>query len=250
MKITAELRPKDQKNEFYVFNNNIEFTMNTVHLNKPVNIMVYSDNQILSNGDYVAPKPEIKITISDPDRSSSLISDTSVFSLSLNNNHVPYYINGKTNSILRVIDNDNMNSGNTGTVMFYPVFLNGQNKISLFYNSGTENSDTVSFDVFVSDELAVKDLYNYPNPMKSETSFIFNLAGSYVPEKFKIKIYTVSGKLIKQIESSVNLGNNKIPWDGKDDDGDIISNGTYLYKLVTEDESQTVTQTQKLVILR
>jgi len=250
MKIIAELRPKDQKNEFYVFNNNIEFTMNTVHLNKPVNIMVYSDNQILSSGDYVAPKPEIKITISDPDRSSSLISDTSVFSLSLNSNHVPYYINGKTNSILRVIDNDNINSGNTGTVMFYPVFLNGQNKISLFYNSGTENSDTVSFDVFVSDELAVKDLYNYPNPMKSETSFIFNLAGSYVPEKFKIKIYTVSGKLIKQIESSVNLGNNKIPWDGKDDDGDIISNGTYLYKLVTEDESQTVTQTQKLVILR
>ncbi len=86
--------------------------------------------------------------------------------------------------------------------------------------------------------------------MKDETSFIFNLSGSYAPENFKIKIYTVSGKLIKLIETSVNIGNNKISWDGKDNDGDIIANGTYLYKLVTEDETKTVTQTQKLVILR
>jgi len=250
MRIIAELRPKDQNNEFYVFNNNLEFTMNAVHLNKPVNISVFSDNQILSNGDFVAPKPEIKITVSDPDRLLSLVSDTAAFSLKLNNNYVPYFINGNTNSILRVIENDNMNSGNSNTVMFYPSFLNGKNTLSIFYSAGTDNSDTVSFDVYVSDELAVKDLYNYPNPMKNETSFIFNLAGSYVPDKFKIKIYTVSGKLIKQIESTVNIGNNKIAWDGKDDDGDIISNGTYLYKLVTEDESQTVTQTQKLVILR
>jgi flagellar hook assembly protein FlgD len=86
--------------------------------------------------------------------------------------------------------------------------------------------------------------------MNTETSFIFNLTGSYVPSKFKIKIYTVSGKLIKQIETAVNIGNNQIPWDGRDDDGDLIANGTYLYKLITEDDSQAATQVQKLVVLR
>ena len=53
--------------------------------------------------------------------------------------------------------------------------------------------------------------------MKNETNFIFNLTGSVVPDKFKIKIYTISGRLIKTIEVPVTIGNNNIPWDGRDD---------------------------------
>jgi hypothetical protein len=250
LNMIVELKPKGQYGEFQTFNNNVTFVMNSVHLYRPVNVQVYSDNQLLNNGDFVTRKPEIKISVSDPEFSSSLFSDTAKLALKLNNIYVPYFIGGKINSLFKVIDNDNSKSGESNTLIFYPELSNGQNNLTISYGSADNNSDTISYDVFVSDELAVKDLYNYPNPMKNETSFIFNLSGSYAPENFKIKIYTVSGKLIKQIDASVNIGNNKIPWDGRDDDGDIISNGTYLYKLVTDDESKTVTQTQKLVVLK
>lgn len=250
MNIIVELKPIGQFSEFYTYNNNVSYTMSNVRLYRPVSIQLYSDNQLLNNGDFVTRKPEIKISVSDPDFTSSLISDTTKLSLKLNNRYVPYFISGKINTEFKVIDKEKTNSGENNSLIFYPELSTGQNNLTVSYGSEGDNSDTISYDVFVSDELAVKDLYNYPNPMKEETSFIFNLAGSIVPENFKIKIYTVSGKLIKQIQASVNIGNNKIPWDGKDDDGDFIANGTYLYKLVTEDDSKTITQTQKLVVLR
>ncbi len=248
MKIIVEVLPKSQNNEFYSYNNNVEFSMNSAHIfNTPV-IQVFSDNHPLSNGDYVTPHPEIKVSVSNAVTAASFISDTTRLAITLNDKYVPYFVNGKLNTLFKVMEKDNSTSGEN-SVFYYPEMQKGSNKLSVVFTDDN-NSDTVSFDVIVSDELAIKDLYNYPNPMKEGTSFIFNLAGSYVPSKFKIKIYTVSGRLIKQIESAVNIGNNQIPWDGRDDDGDIIANGTYLYKLVTEDESQTVTQTQKLVMLR
>ena len=249
MKIIVEVKPKGQNNEFYSYNNNVEFSMNSFHVQNPVNIQVFSDNQPLNNGDYVSSKPELKVTVSDPEARASLISDTSRLAINLNGNHIPYFINGKINTLLNIIESDNSTSGDANSLIYKPELINGTNKLSIIYSDGN-NTDTISYDVIVSDELAIKDFYNYPNPMKGETSFIFNLTGSFAPSTLKIRIYTVSGKLIKQLESAVTIGTNQIPWDGRDDDGDIIANGTYLYKLVMEDDFQNATQTQKLVILR
>ncbi len=66
----------------------------------------------------------------------------------------------------------------------------------------------------------------------------------------KLKIYTVAGRLIKEIESAVNLGYNQIQWDGRDNDGDYISNGTYLYKLIIESDKKIETPVKKLVMLK
>lgn len=106
------------------------------------------------------------------------------------------------------------------------------------------------YSVLVSDELQIKDFYNYPNPMKGENEFYFQPLCAENPPECKIKIYTVGGRLIKEINYNPVIGLNKIPWDGKDSDGDIIANGTYLYKLFAEDTSGKETAVQKLVILR
>jgi hypothetical protein len=250
VKIIVELKLKDQKGEFYSYNNNIDFSMSKVHVDNISNLNVYSDGQILNNGDFVSPNPEIKINLSDTELPGSLISDTSQLILNLNDKYIPYFINGKLNNVLKVVDSDNPGPGNPASLLFYPKLNAGSNRLSLIYYSDPEVRDSVFYDVLVTDELAVKDLYNYPNPMIKETNFIFNLAGSFAPGKFKIKIFTVSGKLIKQIDHEVNIGYNQIPWDGRDDDGDLIANGTYLYRLVTEDDSKIVAQTEKLVVLR
>ncbi|MEO8447332.1 MAG: T9SS type A sorting domain-containing protein [bacterium] len=163
-------------------------------------------------------------------------------------NYVPYYLKGSSNPLLKTLTTDNSSNGEN-SMLFYPELSNGKNTFSVVHND--ENfSDTLVYDIIVSGELGVKELYNYPNPMKTETSFIFNLTGSDNPEKFKIKIYSVSGRLIKEIDTPVNIGYNQIAWDGKDSDGDFVANGTYFYKLILDDNSKTETQVQKLVVLK
>lgn len=80
----------------------------------------------------------------------------------------------------------------------------------------------------------VRDVYNYPNPFSSFTTFTFqhNISS---PINAKIKIYTITGRLIKEIEERDILNKfTRIDWDGRDNDGNQLANGTYLYKLIVE----------------
>ncbi|MFH1198338.1 MAG: type IX secretion system sortase PorU [bacterium] len=98
----------------------------------------------------------------------------------------------------------------------------------VFNNGGIDENN---FTVVNSGELTVRDVYNYPNPFSDFTVFTFqhNLTSMI---DIKIKVYTVAGRLIKEIEeNNVNDKFVKIYWDGRDADGSVIANGTYLYKL-------------------
>jgi len=82
--------------------------------------------------------------------------------------------------------------------------------------------------------ITVRDVYNFPNPFSSFTTFTFqhNLVSSI---NVKIKVYTITGRLIKEIEQNDLLNKFvRIDWDGRDSDGNEIGNGTYLYKLSVE----------------
>ena len=101
----------------------------------------------------------------------------------------------------------------------------------MFNNFSNEES---FFTVVSSDALVVRDVYNYPNPFSSNTTFTFqqNLAQ---PIDVKINIYTIAGRLIKVLEErNINQKFVKLNWDGRDDEGDQLSNGTYLYKLIVK----------------
>ncbi|MEJ2507816.1 MAG: FlgD immunoglobulin-like domain containing protein [Ignavibacteriaceae bacterium] len=73
------------------------------------------------------------------------------------------------------------------------------------------------------------------------------------PVDVKVKIYTIAGRMIKEIESN-NVGEKfvKINWDGRDGDGDMISNGTYLYKIIVKSSDGAFNQSVlgKLAVIR
>lgn len=83
-------------------------------------------------------------------------------------------------------------------------------------------------------EVALDNLLNYPNPFSTNTEFHFdhNRAGDDL--EIQIQIYTISGRLIKTINSEA-FGSNAhisgLTWDGKDDFGDKIAKGVYIYKV-------------------
>ena len=51
---------------------------------------------------------------------------------------------------------------------------------------------------------------------------------------------------------AVNLGSdfNKVEWDGRDQDGDLIANGVYIYKVIMKKNDETKEVTQKLSVVR
>ncbi|RJP74165.1 MAG: T9SS C-terminal target domain-containing protein [Candidatus Zixiibacteriota bacterium] len=114
------------------------------------------------------------------------------------------------------------------------------------------NTAEISFEVIGSGELRVTDVLNYPNPFHRTTNFTFWVTE---PAVATIKVYTVSGKLVKVIRDvpaqEFTYDNPTLVWDGRDQQGDLISNGVYLYKVtaVTPD-GRTAEETGKLVFMR
>jgi len=105
----------------------------------------------------------------------------------------------------------------------------------------------ISFNVFNNSDL--RDVYNYPNPFGNNTYFTFELRGTDVPDEFRIKVYTIAGRMIKELDipsSLLQVGFNKIYWDGRDHDGDEIANGIYFYKVIYKNDDLVKTVTQKL----
>lgn len=99
----------------------------------------------------------------------------------------------------------------------------------VFNNFSEQNT---FFSVVDGNDLVIRDIYNYPNPFSDKTQFTFqqNLAK---PIDVKIKIYTIAGRLIKEIEHfNVNDKFVVVEWDGRDADGDQLANGAYLYKVI------------------
>ena len=207
-----------------------------------------SDGKKLNNGDKLRKNPEIKINFTN-NLTSKSISDTTQLFLKLNDIYVPYFVKGSENPVVNSLVTDNSTNENK-SIIFYPELKDGNNKLSVVYKTNSVDSDTLVYDVIVNDLYGITELYNYPNPMRTETNFIFNLSGSESVVNSKIKIYTVSGKIIREIDYPANAGSNQISWDGKDNDGDFIANGTYLYKLVIDNELNIETKIQKLVVLR
>ena len=94
-------------------------------------------------------------------------------------------------------------------------------------------------------------MYNYPNPTNGVTYFTFKL--TQIPDEIKIKIYTIAGRLIKEIRTpraNLNYDFNKIYWNGRDEDGDEIANGVYLYKVILTSGDKTQNVIQKLAIVK
>ena len=119
----------------------------------------------------------------------------------------------------------------------------------VFNNFSTQ---TVYFTVVSGDELEIRDVYNYPNPFSRNTTFTFQRNQTSDAE-VRIKIYTVNGRLIREIEKfHTNDKFVRIPWDGRDQDGNIIANGTYLYKIIVKnlDGDFTKSVLGKLAVIR
>ncbi|MFA9370482.1 MAG: type IX secretion system sortase PorU [Labilibaculum antarcticum] len=132
----------------------------------------------------------------------------------------------------------------------------GEHEIQVKVWDNVNNSSENMLEFIVADnaDLILKHVLNYPNPFTTNTGFYFEHNQASRELDVLIQILTVSGKLIKTIETTVNSTGNRvgpIQWDGKDDFGNSIGRGVYFYRVkVRADDGKVVNKFQKLVILK
>ena len=164
----------------------------------------------------------------------------------------------KNSIILNDFYNANLDSYQKGIVRYQiDKLTEGKHKISLkawdIYNNSTEAY--TEFIVTKSNNILLDHVLNYPNPFTNHTSFIFEHNQPYCNLDVQIKIFTISGKLIKTIEKTIEtygarIDFDQITWDGRDDFGDKLGKGVYFYHLKVKSETGSSSEKyEKLVIL-
>ncbi len=145
-----------------------------------------------------------------------------------------------------------------GETLFLPSLSEGRHQIEsrLITQTRFGDADTSSvlLAVSVTMENQILNVFNYPNPFSSNTEFTFTLTGADVPEEVSIRVFTVTGRKIREIwvsRSALRIGFNRVVWDGRDVEGDEIANGYYFYQVAAKGPAgEPITATQKLVKVR
>jgi len=198
------------------------------------------DGARIMNGDLVSAKPNILVSLKDENKFLAL-NDTGAFSVFLTypSQSVPqrvYFGQGLAFTPASLPNNSCKINYNPVLVTDGNYQLTVQGKDRSANRSGTTEYK-IQFEV--KNKPSITNVLNYPNPFSTNTKFVFTLTGSEIPEVFTIQIITISGKVVRNITKdelgTIRIGRNitDYSWDGKDEFGDKLGNGVYLYKVIT-----------------
>jgi Peptidase family C25 len=149
-----------------------------------------------------------------------------------------------------------LNSYKSGTIRYpYTDLTEGKHTLKFkawdVYNNSSECY--TEFVVAKSAQLALSHVLNYPNPFTTRTQFYFEHNQSSNLLDVEVQIFTIAGKLVKTINKIVGTGgyrSDPMEWDGRDDFGDKIGRGVYVYRIkVKTNDGSTAEKYEKLVIL-
>lgn len=79
--------------------------------------------------------------------------------------------------------------------------------------------------------LTMTEVFNYPNPFPRDTYLHARLNRA---ARLRVQILTVSGRRVRDFTVEGKSGENYIPWDGRDSEGEKVGLGVYLVKLTAE----------------
>jgi hypothetical protein len=196
-------------------------------------VEVYMNTEDFVFGSVVDPKPSLLVKLSD-DNGINVVGNSIGHDLE-------GVLNEDTQNALLLNDfyESELDDYTKGTVR-YPMneLPEGRHRIEVKAWDVANNSATgyTEFVVAGSGEVALQHVLNYPNPFTDRTCFQFdhNLANQELD--ILIQIYTISGRLVKTLQQTMVTDgalrqDDCLEWDGRDDFGDQLARGVYLYKV-------------------
>lgn len=103
-------------------------------------------------------------------------------------------------------------------------------------NIGNRSEESLWFEVVSATEFAIRNVANFPNPFPDSERT--NSDGTYLlfwlseESSVRIDVFTVGGRIIRVMDDITGeAGANEVYWDGRDQQGDDLANGVYLYRI-------------------
>lgn len=120
--------------------------------------------------------------------------------------------------------------------------------------NNNSSEQQIEFVVQESTEIVLNQVLNYPNPFTTHTEFMFEHNQVCAFLEVQVEVFTVTGRLVRTIETDVKTQGFRaggIPWDGRDEYGDQLAKGVYVYRIsVRNPEGETAQAMQKLYLLK
>lgn len=236
------VRPRRITPDLVGENNTAYYTLYTGNI-APPKFQVYRDGRLVMDGDIVPPKPRFVVRLMPDEKRASLVAA-----------EMEMLVNG------RKVENNAVALAKTSTgtreaveQSFSPSLPNGMHELRFRWALLNEDGEVDTLDhtlhVHVLAETKILEPFVFPNPFQRDAYFTFVLAGSSPPEAMRIRIFTVAGRMIHAIDipgRSLQIGFNRVYWDGRDADGDEIANGYYFYEITLHHDGKTSSTIQKL----
>jgi hypothetical protein len=194
--------------------------------------------------------PEIKMYMEDTTFvNGDLISDHPMLIANLfDENGINITENGVSQGITAILDDDqdyilnafytaSLDDYRSGTLEYQFSELDAGSHYLILKVWDTHNNMAEGYLEFIvgeSHELVIKNLLNYPNPFRDETTFSFEHNRSGEDLEINVLIYSLTGSLVKVIEgTSFNseFRINDIQWNGRGGSGKKLESGIYIYRI-------------------
>ena len=194
-------------------------------VNGPLINFETTNGRFLRDNDFFNPGENIVVVISDP------------MGINITNEegHEIIYYNDKENAKDYTIITDKFfydkNSLTVGKIIIDNINSNQnlQLGIQAWDNANNPSERFINLKFINSKKFEIINVMNFPNPFSNQTKFTFEISNE---AEVHIDIYTLEGKKIKILNPIFcQAGFNKINWDGKDEFGNMLANGVYLYKV-------------------
>jgi len=245
----AVVNPQLQPEQYY-FNNELRLpTITVADNNVPPTLDVAVDGRHILNGELVSPTPTVLVQLKDEDR-LRFVNKPDYFTIYLQKvgDATATVVNVRDPNLIRFTYDSTSQKGSVAKLEYTPGKLNaltdgvytlriqGHDPSNAY--SGTQDYQ-VKFEVV--SHSSITNVYPYPNPVTSKAKFVFTVTGSSLPRNMKIQIMTLTGKVVREIFMAelgpLHIGNNitDYAWDGTDQYGDRLANGTYLYRVLLDD---------------
>lgn len=240
--VQVELNPERKVAELN-YQNNLALGSFFVRTDRAAPLVdVTFDGLRILHKDLVSAEPFINITLRDENK-FLLLEDTSLFEVRVLPPQGSPIVLRFNQANVRFIPAEK--AGQSARIEWQPQFvLDGDYQLIVRARDASGNLAggnlfQVSFRIV--QEQSLSQLLPYPNPFSTSCRFLYTLTGKEEPAYFSIQIMTVSGQVVKEVSQNefgvmrVGTHLSDFVWDGKDQYGDQLANGVYLYRVVAKD---------------
>ncbi|MDZ7371840.1 MAG: C25 family cysteine peptidase, partial [candidate division KSB1 bacterium] len=218
--------PRRELIELTKGNNRLTVSLFVLADDKPPQIQLTVDDREIFDGDWVAAQPKIKARILD--NNPEPLADTTAVTVTLDGKRVSF----KSGELALEAN------GNGCCLLHYsPTLAPGEHRLEIQAVDAARNRAAATLRFVVEDQLKIRNLLIYPNPVSRDGEISFELSE---PAQVAIKIFTLAGRLIGTIDAgTLGAGYHRLYWDGLDADGDRPANGVYIFKAIASREGKT-----------